>query len=57
LTFGAEKTAQYRGFNIYGGCEPFGETLLGHINQWKPTGCIAFKIHSAVRDIKSLVTV
>ena len=34
---------QYRGFNLYGGCEPISETLLGRITEWKPTGCIAHK--------------
>jgi len=39
---------EYRGFNLYGGCEPYSATLLGHINQWKPTGCIAFKHSNGV---------
>jgi hypothetical protein len=34
---------QYRGFNLYGSCEPISETLLGRVTQWKPTGCIAYK--------------
>jgi hypothetical protein len=39
---------QYRGFNLYGGCEPISETLLGRITQWKPTGCIAHKHRNGV---------
>lgn len=34
---------EYRGFKLYGGCDPYSETLLGNVNQWKPAGCIAFK--------------
>ena len=48
MAFGIEKTAQHRGFNLYGGCEPITETLLGRVNQWKPTGCIAFKHSNGV---------
>ena len=33
----------YRGFKLYGGCEPITETLLGNVKRWKPTGCIGFK--------------
>jgi len=33
----------YQRFILYGGCEPFAETLLGNVKQWKPRGCIAFK--------------
>ena len=36
---------QYRGFNLYGDCESFSETLLGQVTQWKPTGCIAYLGH------------
>jgi hypothetical protein len=43
MTVGIEKISQHRGFNLYGGCEPFSETLLGNVTQWKPTGCIGFK--------------
>ena len=25
MTIGIEKTAQYHGFNLYGGCEPYSE--------------------------------
>jgi hypothetical protein len=39
---------QYRGFNLYGGCEPFSETLLGQVTHWKPTGCIAHKHRNGV---------
>jgi hypothetical protein len=39
---------QYRGFNLYGGCEPFSETLLGTVTHWKPTGCIAHKHRNGV---------
>ena len=39
---------EYRGFNLYGGCEPFSETLLGKVTKWKPTGCIAFKHRNGV---------
>ena len=34
---------QYRKFNLYGGCEPISETLLGRVTQWKSTGSIAHK--------------
>ena len=43
MDFGIEKTAQYCGFKLYGGCEPISETLPGNVTHWKPTGCIAFK--------------
>jgi len=43
MAFGIEETAQYRGFNLYGGCEPTSKTLLGRVTQWKPTRCIAHK--------------
>jgi hypothetical protein len=43
MAFGIEKTAQYRGFKLYGGHEPVCETLLGGVTGWKPTGCIAHK--------------
>ena len=42
-----ERTAQHRGFNLYGGCEPISETLLGRVTHWKPTGSIAFKHRDA----------
>lgn len=29
--------------NLYGGCDPVSETLLGQVTKWKPTGCIAHK--------------
>jgi hypothetical protein len=32
-----------RGLNLYGGCEPITETLLGNVTKWKPTGCITFR--------------
>lgn len=48
MTVGIEKTAQYRGFNLYGGCEPVSATLLGNVTQWKPTGSIAFKHSNGV---------
>jgi len=39
---------EYRGFNLYGGCEPISETLLGQVTKWKPTGCIAHKHRNGV---------
>jgi len=39
---------QYRGFNLYGGCEPISETLLGCVTHWKPTGSIAHKHRNGV---------
>lgn len=26
---------EYRGFKLYGGCEPVSETLLGRVTQWE----------------------
>ena len=43
-----ESTSEYRGFKLYGGCEPISETLLGRITQWKPTGCIAHEHRNGV---------
>ena len=39
----SEEQSRISRFNLYGGSEPITETLLGHLNQWKPTGCIAHK--------------
>ena len=38
----------YRDYTLYGGCEPFSETLFGPVTQWKPTGCIAHKHRNGV---------
>ena len=43
-----QMTVEYLGFRLYGGCEPIRETLLGAVDQWKPTGCIAFKHSNGV---------
>ena len=48
MTVGIEKTSQHRGFNLYGGCDPISETLLGPVTQWKPSGSIAFKHSNGV---------
>ena len=48
MAFGVQKTAQHRGFNLYGGSDPITETLLGNVTKWKPTGCIAFKHSNGV---------
>ena len=39
---------EYRGFKLYGGCEPITGTLLGNVTKWKPTGCVAFKHSNGV---------
>src|SRR5678815_1454698 len=45
---GSHMDEEYRGFKLYGGCEPISETLLGRVTQWKPTGCIAYKHSNGV---------
>ena len=48
---------QYRGFNLYGGCEPISETLLGQVTEWKPTGCIAHKHREDSRSTSNILRI
>ena len=45
---------EYRGFNLYGGCEPVSETLLGQVTQRRPIGCVAYTRRAALERLRLL---